>query len=479
MNKSLPVFFLYAVILLEGYIVLSSELLAIRQTMPLLGSGTDTISIIIAAVLVPLAFGYYTGGKYRPGFNKNSRYTNIRNKLADNIFIAMCILLVGLSYPILNDIINIIDVIGLHNRLVIMTLYSAFFLVIPVYLLGQTIPLISNYFPKEKTAKITGKILFFSTIGSCLGAVFSTLVLMTTIGVNYTAALNVGIMGTLVILLSKKKRSKTSLFTGILVLLGIVVNSDSTMRIFNIIENNQYNNIAVVNKNSDRALMINNRLSSVLTNDGRKNDYIEYIERLAIAPTHRNNNPINILVIGAGGFTIGFEDTLNNYDFVDIDKSLKEISEEYILQKPLGKNKTFHPVPARAFLRKPGKNYDVIVLDAFLNDVTTPEHLVTLEFFKQIKSRLNYNGVMAGNFFAPASLNNSFSLNLDHTIRSVFPSAKRHALYTKEQNLWAPSSNHSTNIVYTYKHLPELQAPVIYTDNRNLMFLDKLKNYRN
>jgi hypothetical protein len=56
-------FFLLSVILTEGYILLSSELLAIRLSIPFVGSGTDTISIIIAAVLLPLAFGYYQGGK--------------------------------------------------------------------------------------------------------------------------------------------------------------------------------------------------------------------------------------------------------------------------------------------------------------------------------------------------------------------------------------------------------------------------------
>lgn len=57
---------LFTIIVLEGYVVLSSELLAIRQTIPFAGSGTDTISIIIAAVLMPLAFGYYAAGRFRP-----------------------------------------------------------------------------------------------------------------------------------------------------------------------------------------------------------------------------------------------------------------------------------------------------------------------------------------------------------------------------------------------------------------------------
>ena len=50
--KLAPAFILFCIIVVEGYIVLSSELLAIRQTTPFVGSGTDTVSIIIAAVAI-------------------------------------------------------------------------------------------------------------------------------------------------------------------------------------------------------------------------------------------------------------------------------------------------------------------------------------------------------------------------------------------------------------------------------------------
>ncbi|MGB0719517.1 MAG: hypothetical protein ACPGRX_03535, partial [Bdellovibrionales bacterium] len=98
MPKTLPVFFLFVIIVLEGYVVLSSELLAIRQSIPFVGSGTDTVSIIIAAVLMPLAFGYQAGGRFKPGFNENGKYHSIRRKLITNILISMVILLGGLSY---------------------------------------------------------------------------------------------------------------------------------------------------------------------------------------------------------------------------------------------------------------------------------------------------------------------------------------------------------------------------------------------
>lgn len=68
---------LFLVILIEGYVVLATELLAIRTLIPFIGSGTETISIIISAVLLPLAFGYHVGGN---AFKKTYAKAKVKNK---------------------------------------------------------------------------------------------------------------------------------------------------------------------------------------------------------------------------------------------------------------------------------------------------------------------------------------------------------------------------------------------------------------
>ena len=467
MQRTLPVFFLFIVIILEGYVVLSSELLAIRQSIPFVGSGTDTVSIIIAAVLMPLAFGYQAGGEFRP----TARFS-IRKKLIRNLFTSMCILLPGLSYPILTAFFTSAVKIGIENRLILTSLYAGIFIVIPVYLLGQTIPLISNYFSKERLAKVTGKILFFSTLGSFCGAVISTLVLMATIGVHYTAALNFIILAGLIIALSKNKFSEIVIIAVFLASAALYINSDKMMAHFNIVENNQYNTIAVFEKGGARHLVLNNNASSKYGKTGGKHKYVEFIEETVIDPTLFRDTPADILVIGAGAFTLGFEDEVNHYDYVDIDKSLKRISEEHILKTKLKENKTFHPVPARAYLSASDKNYDVIVLDAFLGDLTLPEHLVTQEFFQSVKTHLKPGGVMAGNFITSPNFANAFSRNIDATMRSVFPSMTR-VVIKHGNKVWNTDPNIAANIVYLYTHHEDADAPSIYTDNKNRVFYDK------
>ena len=475
MNKSLPTFYLFLIIILEGYVVLSSELLAIRQTIPFVGSGTDTVSIIIAAVLMPLAFGYQSGGHFKPGFNKKGRYQNVRAKLIKNLLVSLVILIIGLSYLMINLFFAALIDIGITNRLILTTLYSALFLVTPVYLLGQTIPLISNYFSKEKLSKATGKILFLSTTGSFLGAVFSTLVLMATIGVHYTVSLNFVILTGLIILLSKKKLAEKNVFIVAATLLAIYLNSSKTMDIFNIVENNKYNTITFneieVDYDVERHLILNNNLSSMYSQKGRKHAYAEYIDKIALKPImEADQEPKDILIIGAGAFTIGVEDDHNIYDYIDIDGSLQKHSEQLILKKPLGKNKTFHPIPARAFLNKENKTYDLIIMDAYLGALTLPEHLVTQDFFKHIKSKIKNDGVVISNFIVSPTFNDAFSRNLDNTLRSVFPNLTRQVI--EDYTVWEKHEKLSSNVIYSYRHHIDQKAD-IYTDNKNRIFYDK------
>ena len=475
MNKRLPVFSLFLVIILEGYVVLSSELLAIRQTVPFVGSGTDTVSIIIAAVLMPLAFGYQSGGNFKPGFNAKGKYQSVRGKLVTNLFISMLILLIGLSYALINVFFITAIQAGINDRLLLTTIYSLLFLVTPVYLLGQTIPLVSNYFGKAKLSKITGKILFFSTFGSFLGAVFSTLVLMAYIGVHYTVSLNFIILAGLIILLSRKKFTEKNVLVVGVAALAIFMNSGKVMDIFGVVENNKYNTITYIETEKDgetvRQLVLNNNSSSMLSESGKKHDYAEYIDQIAIDPIMQGDTPKNILIIGAGAFTIGFEDKFNNYDYIDIDGSLQRLSEELILKEPLSDNKTFHATPARAFLTETNKKYDLIVMDAYLGALTLPEHLVTREFFEHIKSKLKDGGVVIGNFIVSPNFNNDFTRNLDNTLREAYPSITRHII--DEYNVWNTDPKETANTIYSYKHHSDVKKRDIYTDNKNRVFYDK------
>jgi hypothetical protein len=473
MNRTL---FLFIVIVIEGYIVLSIELLAIRQTIPYVGSGTDTVSIIIAAVLMPLAFGYYHGGRYKP-VRKNGIYLSVRNKLIRNILTAGIILLPALSYLPLNLFFYALTQIGLNHRILTTTIYTLLFIVTPVYCLGQTIPLVSNYFSSEKLSRITGKMLFFSTMGSFLGAVFSTLVLMSFFGVHITVCVVYVLLTFLVFIISREKVSEKPLLMLTLALVVFYMNSSAVMSNLGVVGDNQYNTTLVkTDEHGARHFILNGNSSSMLSPDGSRSPYLDFIEEHYIDPIKAASMPPkSILVVGAGGFSLGLEDDKNDYTYVDIDPSLKYLSEKYFIQRTLGRNKHFVPEDVRAYLNHAGKKFDFVLVDVFFGDVTIPEYLVTREFFEQIKAVVNDNGIVTWNVIMSPGFKGRISQNLDNTLQSVFHHLSRQIIngHAKPFNGWETDENDRRNIVYIWCNTPGDSLHTIYTDDKNAVFFDK------
>lgn len=470
---------LFLVIVIEGYIVLSSELLAIRVMIPFVGSGTDTVSIIIAAVLLPLSFGYYFGGHFKPYRDFMGNWVGVREKLIRNILISAAFLLIGLSYVPLTYFMFYLIGEGITNRIVLTSIYSALFLIIPVFLLGQTIPLLSHFFSKEKLAQITGKILFVSTIGSFLGATFSTLVLMSMIGVHYTAAINFILLGFLFFFLSRKKPRPTGLAMAAIVAAAIFFNSPSMLERLNVVSNNRYNVVRVFEDPAMamKIFSINHNYDSGLSANGARHPYVEFIEEHFIWSLPSDAPPMNILVIGAGGFTLGLDDDINNYDFIDIDGKLKDLAEKYFLPEKLGPNKKFYPVAAESFILQGDTKYDMIILDAFQGALSIPENLVTREFFQRVKNRLNDNGVVIANFIANPAYGDAFSRNIDSTFRSVFPFSTREVIGSYSG--WDAQALNNVMYVSRKQASEDDLKRTIYTDDKNPVYYDKPKSHIN
>jgi spermidine synthase len=463
-----PTALLFFVIFIEGYVVLASELLAIRQLIPFVGSGTEIIAIIISAVLLPLAIGYHHGGRKR---------MYMRKLLIKNLLTAMVILAVGLSYIMLELFFAGLRQLGIQQAIAQAFLYGLIFLAYPIYLLGQTVPIVSNYFAHTGISALTGRMLFFSTVGSFLGSVFSTLILMNIIGVHMTVIITLGLLGVLVFVLSRKLICGETILASVVMLLIISANAPSTMRALNIVSNNAYNMVTLYEDNvkNTRRMMINRSNSSALSGDGKRIfPYITYIESIFIDPIKKAGNPPrDILVLGAGGFTIGLDDKVNRYQFVDIDPDLKAVSEKYLIRAPLSPNKTFTATSARAFVHRTKQQYDLILIDAYTNPLSMPMEITTREFLIDTKKLLKPNGVLLVNHIAHPDLQNSFSRRYNRTFASVFNVYTQHVIGTYDPWQSAADQSDLRNIIYTYFNRSASDDTTVYTDDLNTYSLDR------
>ena len=460
---------LFFTILIEGYVVLSSELIAIRQTMPFVGSGTETVAIIISAVLLPLAFGYYIGGK---AYNKNT--FSIRKRLVRNITIATLFLTIGLSYLLIEGFFNLLNAANITHRIAQIILYATTFLVVPTFLLGQTVPLITNYFRRHRNAEIAGRILFFSTTGSFGGAIVSTLVLMPWVGVGYTVIANSALLAILALLLSPKRSIVRTVPSLMVLLLTLSLNNHTALQKNGIVRDNEYNTIRIhdIPEQHARIMELNRTgASKYADNDEFLFPYVYYLERTFIEPLSENPDTIkDILVIGAGGFTLGLDDGINQYTFVDIDDDLLEISEEQLLQQPLTDNKVFYPEPARGFLERDSTTYDLIILDVYTNIHSVPPQLMTVEFLTELRDRLKPRGVLAANIVTTPNFEERFSVLFDNTFRSVFPHYNRQVI--QDYNPWNTNDGLYQNIIYSTINRTTT-SKATYTDNKNTLAYDR------
>jgi len=480
----MPTRLLYLTILIEGYVVLAVELLAIRQLLPFAGSGVEVVAIAISGVLLPLAIGYHYGGiAYARAFararRRGTRPPSIRRILQLNIVIALLILTFGLSYPVLEDFFGFLTNHGVRHRLAQTSAYTTIFLVLPVFLLGQTVPLISRYFSRRRLSEITGRMLFFSTTGAFFGSVFSTLVLMSFIGVHNTVIVTLGMLAALAVMLGGKGRRRGAAAAIALFLLAVILNCGIGLRAVGVVSDNAYNIARVIPLPEEDAkiLMLNRSPSSEIGHDPEQRaDYIKYIEKSFIATMPPATGPRDILVIGAGGFTLGVNDTFNHYIFVDIDPAMKDIAEQHFLPEKLTPNKQFVASSARAFLRRDDKHYDLIVLDAFQNAYAIPMECTTREFLQDVKARLKPNGVVAANIFASPDFRDKFSARYDRTFGSVFPIHARHAI--EEFDPWRQEdatdpAHYLANVIYVYFNTPLAGDDTIYTDDKNTYSIDR------
>ncbi|MBQ4875042.1 MAG: fused MFS/spermidine synthase [Rickettsiaceae bacterium H1] len=452
-------FFLLLVIFLEGYAVLSIEILAIRQLIPFVGNGLESVSILISAILIPLSFGYYVGGKFKG---------NVRQRLINNLICANIVLILSLSYNLLQLYFSFFSLFGIKNYIWQTCIFAIIFLIYPIFLLGQTIPLLSNYFRKNNFSALTGKILFVSTLGSFSGSILSTLFFMPLIGVNNTVIVTVFFVGLATLIINKNCFSYNSAIVVFSMLVCLFLNYPK----LGIVTNNAYSTIEIIENNEEESkiLSINRSYSAkIAKNLEDRFEYLKFVEKRFLEPLVSDYDTIyEILVIGAGGFTFGLEDKKNHYTYVDIDNSLEKISEKYFLSEPLSANKKFIAEPARAFVKNNDKKFDLIFLDVYTHYINIPFQLITKEFFHDVKSLLNDQAIFIFNAITSANFNDNFSIKLDNTIRSSFPNCNREMVGF--YNGWELFDNKLYNVIYSCfnKH-----KSGIYSDNHNVYFFDK------
>jgi spermidine synthase len=129
--------------------------------------------------------------------------------------------------------------------------------------------------------------------------------------------------------------------------------------------------------------------------------------------------------IGGGAFAMpeALLDAFPNAraDVLEIDPQVIEVGRKYFR---VDKFSRMHPIAedARRFLRDTPEKYDFIFGDAYNGVRNIPAHLVTVEFFSLIKSRLSDDGIYMMNIISGLKGKNSIIFDSIYaTLHEVFP----------------------------------------------------------
>src|ERR1700730_4837951 len=166
---------------IEGFSTLAVEVIAIRLAIPVVGSSITLTGVMMGVVLFALSVGYWRGGALSAQWDK----ARTRTALARNLFLAAVIygaLAFPLEAPLLEKLLDAGWTLPMATGVTATILF-----LLPIYLASQTVPMLAELINIDgKAGKASGRVLFFSPMGSVAGGIATPVWLFPSIGVART-----------------------------------------------------------------------------------------------------------------------------------------------------------------------------------------------------------------------------------------------------------------------------------------------------
>ena len=442
MKTTLPPIALGAILLAEGWASLGTEILALRRMVPWAGSSVDVTSVLLAVYLAALAGGYRRGGRLAASGDP-------RPRLALRLAAAAAWAAFWLADPGIGLVFSL-PLPPLLQAAVYSTVGIA-----PVgWLLAESVLLAHACAPRRNPSETAGGVFALSTIGNVAGALGATFLLLPTLGLAAATLAVVAAPAAAALLASRRNVPVVAL----LIACCWPV-TDLWVEATEYVARNAYADYRFVEVDDSRVLIVNNQMASRHDPQGRGWDYAELFER-----TLCEAGETRTLVLGAAGMTIGRGAPCElDLTFVDVDPAQQSISAEF-LGLPQGTAGKFAGRDARAFLREDPGGWQAIVVDVFSNPLSTPQHLLTAEFYRLVRSKLDDGGSLYVNHTAYPG-EELFLTRVERTLRSVFANcSSRTTMDFATETGWHAEASMPRNLLFRCRK-SELDADrAVYSD---------------
>ena len=398
---------LFCIVFIEGFCSLGAEIIALRRLVPHVGSSIIVTAPTIGFFLLALALGYAAGGRVSE---------NYRAVVGRNFLIAAALCGLGL---------NGLTVHALFTHLpppwFAYLIFIGGVLCPLAWLLGQTVPILTNLMQHQRTGEASGTALYWSTLGSFAGSLGLSLGVMQWAGVPAAVACcTAGLLAGAVLLLPRPLRAA---LPGLCAVVAIAVGTGLMSRQQGLIADTAYaeyriGEVSLAGQINPRAFWVNQSNASLLDDSTPPNTtrYIRHLRQILLDELGLDGR--DILVLGAGGFTLSLGETRNRYTYVDIDPAIRRLAEQHFLRGEI--RGEFVADDARRYVARSERRFAAVVVDVYSAHTAIPSHLVTREFWADTRRVLETDGVMIANLILDGRLASDYARNLLATIEAEY-----------------------------------------------------------
>jgi len=402
----------------SGAVFLALEIIASRIIAPYFGNSIYVWGSLIGVFLAALTLGYFLGGMAADQWPSMPVFSALV------FFAGVMMISIPVVAPTLLEAIILRDYGSRVSPL--LGALALFFL--PGVLMGMVSPFAVRLRARTVATigNVAGALYALSTVGSIVGTLLASFVLIAVMQVNQIIYLLGASLLVLAIAgwVSSRRLATAMVGTVLAVLLAVSVpRAAPPPQEVRFVKDTVYHRITVSDEFDTRYLKLDNYWQSGLDLTDSRRTVFAYSDYLHL-PVAFRPDATRVLVVGLGGGTVPeryHEDYSRiRVDVVELDPQIIAVARRYF-GVPSDDRLRLIAQDGRLFITRAHERYDIILLDAYLID-TIPFHLATREFYQTVKRRLSPGGVVGSNIIGALNGPQSALFRAMYkTFREVFP----------------------------------------------------------
>ena len=409
--------YIYVLAFFSGMCIMAVELCASRLMAPFFGTSTFVWTNIIGIIMIALSIGYFVGGKLAD--RRPRLHILLWLLMAASAFL---LALPFLASPLVRWLASLMGRFNSSFSFIFFGSLSAITLLFfpPIVIMGMTSPFLIRIIAQSgHVGASAGHIFGISTIGSVLGTFLPILIFIPTLGTATTMLFFAAALFVVTALgFANRKTAILCVAAAVPFLFPIPSMREIPGKVYSTESAYQY--IEVFDRGPYRYLVYNDAVGFQTVANKRSVFTGLYYDYYSLLPLLFEGPPQSALIIGLGGGIIAnqiyyFYPEIG-VDGVEIDPKVIKIARTYFA---LADTVRVFNQDGRIFVNLEKTKYDIVIIDAYTQQVYIPFHLTTVEFFSQVKRRLLDNGILAMNV-SSARDDSPLIRSITNTLRLVF-----------------------------------------------------------